>query len=202
MRAAKKFDYKRGFKFSTYATWWVRQAVSRALSDQSRTIRIPSHRNDQLAKMFRMQHHLRGVLGRDPEVIEIAEAMALTTEQIQQMTREAQFPLSLDMPVSFEGDHVLGDYIEDRESPNPDELTIHSLLRQQLDEVFALLPPREVMILKLRYGLADGKTHTLREVGLKIGVSRERIRQIETQALRRLRQPDIQRVLRSYLAEN
>jgi RNA polymerase primary sigma factor len=200
MRAAKKFDYKRGFKFSTYATWWIRQAVSRALADQSRTIRIPSHRNDQIAKMFRTQHHLRQKLGRDPEVLEVAEAMAVPTEVVQQLARIAQFTLSLDMPVSFEEDQELGDFIEDNQSPDPDELSIQILLRQHLEQVFALLPPREVRILKLRYGLANGETHTLAEVGTKIGVSRERIRQIEAQALRRLRQPDIQRVLRSYLA--
>ena len=201
MRAAKRFDYKRGYKFSTYATWWIRQAVTRALADQSRTIRLPVHRSDQLSKMFRIQHHLRQQLGRDPTVVEIAKAMDLTSEKIQQMSKDAQFPLSLEMPNSSEDDSVLGDYIEDKESPDPDELATLNLLSQQIDQVLELLPPREVQILKLRFGLSNGETHTLREVGLKIGVSRERIRQIEAQAIRRLRQPEIQHKLRSYLGQ-
>jgi len=201
MRAAKRFDYKRGYKFSTYATWWIRQAVTRALADQSRTIRLPVHMSDQLSKMFRMQHQLRQQLGRDPGVAEIAEAMGVTSEKIQQMSKDAQFPLSLDIPISVEGDSVLGDYIEDQESPDPDEVTTLSLLRQHLDQILEMLPPREVQILKLRFGLSNGETHTLREVGLKIGVSRERIRQIEAQAIRRLRQPEIQHKLRSYISQ-
>jgi RNA polymerase primary sigma factor len=201
MRAAKRFDYKRGYKFSTYATWWIRQAVTRALADQSRTIRLPVHRSDQLSKMFRIQHHLRQQLGRDPTVVEIAKAMDVTPEKIQQMSKDAQFPLSLEMPNSSEDDSVLGDYIEDKESPDPDELATLNLLSQQIDQILELLPPREVQILKLRFGLSNGETHTLREVGLKIGVSRERIRQIEAQAIRRLRQPEIKHKLRSYLSQ-
>jgi RNA polymerase primary sigma factor len=201
MRATKRFDYKRGYKFSTYATWWIRQAITRALADKSRTIRLPVHRSDQLSKMFRMQHQLRQQLGRDPRVAEIAKAMDLTSEKIQQMSKDAQYPLSLEMPNSFEDDSVLGDYIEDKESPDPDEVATLSLLGQQIDQILEMLPPREVQILKLRFGLSNGETHTLREVGLKIGVSRERIRQIEAQAIRRLRQPEIQHKLRSYLSQ-
>jgi RNA polymerase primary sigma factor len=201
MRAAKRFDYKRGYKFSTYATWWIRQAVSRALSDQSRTIRLPVHISDQLSKMFRMQHQLRQHLGRDPEITEIAEAMDVPPDKIQQMSKDALYPLSLDMPVSVESDSVLGDYIEDQESPDPDEVTTLSLLRQNLDQILEMLPPREVQILKLRFGLSTGEALTLREVGLKVGVSRERIRQIEAQAIRRLRQPEIQHKLRSNLSQ-
>jgi len=199
LRAIKRFDYRRGFKFSTYATWWIRQAVSRALADQSRTIRLPVHRSDSLSKMFRMQHQLRQKMGRDPRIAEIAEAIGVTPEKIQQMYKDAQFPLSLAMPTSFEGDSVLGDFIEDQVTPDPDEVTTSSLLRQHLEQTLDMLPPREAQILKLRFGLSNGETHTLQEVGLKIGVTRERIRQIEAQAFRRLRHPDLQQKLRSYL---
>jgi RNA polymerase primary sigma factor len=198
MRAAKRYDYKRGYKFSTYATWWIRQSVTRALADQSRTIRLPSHVYDQLTRMYRTKHQLVQQLGRDPEEAEIAAAMGVTPARVRQMSKHARFPLSLEMPTSEGEDSVLGDFIEDQDALDPDEMTATSLLRQNLEQVLDLLPPREVQILKLRYGLANGETHTLREVGLKIGVSRERIRQIEAQAIRRLRQPEIQRRLRSY----
>jgi RNA polymerase primary sigma factor len=151
--------------------------------------------------MFRIQHQLAQQLGRDPGVAEIAEAMGVPPERIEQMTKDAQLPLSVDMPISIEGDRVLGDYIEDQESPDPDEVATLSLLRQHIDQVLEMLPPREVQILKLRFGLSNGETHTLAEVGYKIGVSRERVRQIEAQAIRRLRQPNIQRKLRSYLTQ-
>jgi RNA polymerase primary sigma factor len=199
MRAAKRYDYRRGYKFGTYATWWIRQAVGRALAEQSRTIRLPVHINDQLSKMFRIQNQFRQQMGREPEVSELAEAMDVSSEKIQQLSKNARIPLSLEMPMSVEGDGVLGDFIEDHESPDPGEVTTLSLLAQHLDQALALLPPREAQILKLRYGLANGEAHTLREVGLKIGVSRERIRQIEAKAISRLRHPAIQNKLRSYL---
>ena len=201
MRAAKRFDYKRGFKFSTYATWWIRQAVTRALADQSRTIRLPVHTSETLSKIFRLQYQLKQQLGRDPSTEEIAEAMGVTNEKIRQTFKYAQIPFSLDMPVSFESDSVLGDFIEDQDAPDPDEMATLSLLRQNLDQAFEFLPPREAQILKLRYGLSNGEAHTLREVGKKMGVTRERIRQIEAQALRRLRKPEIQKKLRSYLSQ-
>jgi RNA polymerase primary sigma factor len=201
MRAVKRYDYKRGYKFSTYATWWIRQAVTRALADQSRTIRLPVNMNDQVARMFRMQNKLKQELGRDPGVPELAAAIGVDSEKIEQMLKYAQFPLSLDMPDSIDDDSVLGDYIEDQDSPDPDELTTLSLLSQHLEQILELLPAREAQILKLRYGLSNGETHTLQQVGLKIGVSRERIRQIESQAIRRLRQPTIQNKLRSYLSQ-
>ena len=198
IRAAKKFEYRRGFKFSTYATWWIRQAVSRALADQGRTIRVPVHMCDRLTKMFRTQHELTQDLGRDPEIEEIADALKISPDRVQYMMRIAKFPLSLDTPTTFEGDSVLGDFIEDVETPNPDETAAYSLLQQQLEQVLELLPPREVRILKMRFGLMGGKKHTLRETGDKMGVTRERIRQIEAKALQRLRQPRIRRKLRGY----
>jgi len=199
MRAAKKYEYQRGFKFSTYATWWIRQAVTRAIADQGRTIRMPVHMGDQVSKMFRVQHKLKQSLGRDPKNHEIAEALDITSEKVEHLLRIARHPLSLEMPTTFEDESVLGDFIEDIESPAPPQMAEDSLLRQDLVDVLTVLPAREVRILQLRYGLSGGKRHTLQEVGDKMGVSRERVRQIESQALRRLRHPSVFQKLRGYL---
>lgn len=201
MRAAKKYDYQRGFKFSTYATWWIRQAVTRAIADQGRTIRMPVHMGDQVSKVFRVQHKLKQSLGRDPEIQEIAEALEITPEKVEHLLQIARHPLSLEMPTTFEDDSVLGDFIEDIQSPAPPQMAEDSLLHRDLVAVLEVLPAREVRILQLRYGLLGGKRHTLQEVGDKMGVSRERIRQIETQALRRLRHPSVYQKLRGYLGQ-
>jgi RNA polymerase primary sigma factor len=199
MRAAKKFDYRRGFKFSTYATWWIRQAVTRAIADQGRTIRVPVHMGDQISKLRRVQNQLKQQFAREPTMVELAETMDLPVKKVEDMLKVSRRPLSLEMPIDDEGESMLGDFIEDREAPAPDETASHNLLRQQLGEVLDTLPPREVRVLQLRYGLIDGKTCTLEEVGRKMGVTRERVRQIEAQALRRLRHPGVAVALREYL---
>jgi len=199
MRAAKKFDYHRGYKFSTYATWWIRQAVTRAIADQGRTIRIPVHMGDQISRLFRTQHKLKQDFERDPSVDELAHELEITPDKVRYMFQVARRPLSLEMPTTIEGDAVLGDFIEDSETPSPGETTTHHLLSEQLEVIMEDLPAREARILRLRYGIPDGKSHTLQEVGNKVGVSRERVRQIEAQALRRLRRPGVRRKLRDYL---
>ncbi len=199
MRAAKKFDYHRGYKFSTYATWWIRQAVTRAIADQGRTIRVPVHMGDQISKMLRTQHQLKQKLGRDPTVEELAEALEVPLNKVEHMIQVARRPFSLEMPIGDDEDGLLGDFIEDQEAPAPDETATFNLLREHLEEMLDKLPPREARILHLRYGLNDGKILTLNEVGRKMGVTRERVRQIEAQALRRLRSPRIQRELRGYI---
>jgi RNA polymerase primary sigma factor len=199
IRAAKKFDYRRGHKFSTYATWWIRQAVTRAIADQGRTIRVPVHMGDQINKLLRVQHQLTQRLGRDPSVDELANALEVTPQKVENMIQVARRPLSLETPTDDEEDSVLGDFIQDEEVPAPDETATYNLLREHLDSVLNSLPPREVRILQLRYGLLDGQAYTLEEVGRKMGVTRERVRQIEAQALSRLRHPAIRRKLREYL---
>jgi RNA polymerase primary sigma factor len=199
IRAAKKFDYRRGHKFSTYATWWIRQAVTRAIADQGRTIRVPVHMGDQINKLLRVQHQLTQRLGRDPSVEELADALDVTPQKVENMIQVARRPLSLETPTDDEEDSVLGDFIQDEEVAAPDESATYNLLREHLESVLNGLPPREVRILQLRYGLLDGQAYTLEEVGRKMGVTRERVRQIEAQALSRLRHPAIRRKLREYL---
>lgn len=201
IRATKKFDYRRGHKFSTYATWWIRQAVTRAIADQGRTIRVPVHMGDQINKLLRIQHQLTQRLGREPTVEELAISLDVPPKKVENMIQVARRPLSLETPTDDEEDSVLGDFIEDEEAPPPDETATYNLLKEHLEDVLNGLPPREVRILQLRYGLLDGQAYTLEEVGRKMGVTRERVRQIEAQALSRLRHPSIRRKLRDYLGE-
>jgi len=199
IRAAKKFDYHRGHKFSTYATWWIRQAVTRAIADQGRTIRVPVHMGDQINKLIRTSHKLTQDLGREPTVQELADALEVPLRKAEQMIKVARRPLSLETPTDDEADSVLGDFVEDVESPEPVEMVTSRMLRDQLNYILSSLPPREVRILQMRYGLVDGETYTLEEVGKKLGVTRERVRQIEAQALSRLRHPTHSRKLREFL---
>jgi RNA polymerase primary sigma factor len=201
IRATKKFEYRRGHKFSTYATWWIRQAVTRAIADQGRTIRVPVHMGDQINKLLRIQHQLTQRLGREPSLEELAETLEVTPKKVENMIQVARRPLSLETPTDDEEDSMLGDFIEDDEAPPPDDTATYNLLKEHLGTVLDSLPPREVRILQLRYGLLDGQAYTLEEVGRKMGVTRERVRQIEAQALSRLRHPSIKRCLRDYLGE-
>ena len=201
IRAAKKFDYRRGHKFSTYATWWIRQAVTRAIADQGRTIRVPVHMGDQINRLLRTSHQLTQLLGRDPTTEELAESLSVTPKKVENMIQVARRPISLETPTDEEEDSILSDFIQDEESPAPTEVVTNSLLREQLRDVLHTLPPREVRILQLRYGLHDGQSYTLEEVGRKMGVTRERVRQIEAQALSRLRHPSHRRILVDYLRE-
>ncbi len=201
IRATKKFEYRRGHKFSTYATWWIRQAVTRAIADQGRTIRVPVHMGDQINKLLRIQHQLTQRLGREPTVEELAETLEVPPKKVENMIQVARRPLSLETPTDDEEDSMLGDFIEDDEAPPPDDTATYNLLKEHLGTVLDSLPPREVRILQLRYGLLDGQAYTLEEVGRKMGVTRERVRQIEAQALSRLRHPSIKRRLRDYLGE-
>lgn len=199
IRAANKFNYRLGHKFSTYATWWIRQAVTRAIADQSRTIRVPVHMGDQINRLLRVSHRLTQELGREPNSEELAQALDIPTQKAEQMITFARRPLSLDMPTDDEEESVLGDFIEDAGAVAPADVVNTSMLRDVLQEILQELPPREVRVLQLRYGLVDGETYTLEEVGKKLGVTRERVRQIEAQALSRLRHPAHARRLREFL---
>ncbi|MDD9956105.1 MAG: sigma-70 family RNA polymerase sigma factor [Anaerolineaceae bacterium] len=201
IRATNKFEYQRGHKFSTYATWWIRQAVSRAVADQGRTIRVPVHMGDQLNRMRRFQLQLTQELGRDPSIAELASGMETTPDKVEDLMEISRRPVSLEAPIDEDGDSTFGDFVEDVNSPAPaDEVASH-LLHEQLDEALDRLPEREAQILRLRYGLEDGRVYTLEEVGQTIGVTRERVRQLEAQALNRLRQSSARVKLRDYLYE-
>lgn len=201
IRATNKFEYQRGHKFSTYATWWIRQAVSRAVADQGRTIRVPVHMGDQLNRMRRVQLQLLQELGRDPKLEELAAGMETTPDKVENLLEISRRPVSLETPIDDEGESTFGDFVEDVNSPAPAEEVATHLLQEQIQHALDKLPPREAQILRLRYGLADGRVYTLEEVGQNIGVTRERVRQLEAQALNRLRQSSAHVILRDYLFE-